>query len=219
VTSDVYQLASCDLRDLAALDKVLLDCGLDKGRPTLFLSECVLIYMTVEESSALILWASANFQQSYFVLYEQVEPYDSFGKAMCENLKARNCPLLSILAFPTLKDQEKRFQSHGWDHVEVWNMNSIYTDLVIKEVEEKKRVDSLEFMDELEEWTLFNKHYCIVLASHHDLVKSQLVDLMKDESCKTAWKLHFSDLVVPVGPQPLLRKPVAVPPWMRRDLA
>lgn len=195
ISSDFYQLVACDLRDVNALDKVLTSCGLDKGRPTLFLSECVLIYMTVEESAALIKWSSEKFDVSYFVLYEQVEPHDNFGKAMLSNLKARGCPLLSILEYPTLGDQQRRFEGLGWDSVEVWDMNRIIGDVVVKNPQEKKRVDSLEFMDELEEETLMHKHYCIALASHH-VAAAQL----SEENCRTAWRLKFADLYVPLGP-------------------
>jgi hypothetical protein len=198
ITSDIYQLASCDLRDLDALDKIIASCGIDRERPVLFLSECVLIYMTVEESAALIKWSSQKFSISYFVLYEQVEPHDNFGKAMLANLKSRGCPLLSILEYPTLEDQKKRFQGLGWDHVEVLDMNQVFSQIVVKDPLEKKRIDSLEFMDELEEETLMHKHYCIALASHH-VGAAEIVG--QPGSCRTQWQLKFEDLMVPVGTQ------------------
>lgn len=205
------------MRDVSALDRVITECGLDKARPTLFLSECVLIYMTPEESGAVISWASEKFQQSYFVLYEQVEPHDNFGKAMLENLKARQCPLLSILKYPTLADQEKRFLSLGWNYVEVWNMDSVYRGVVAREPEENRRLNALEFLDELEEWDLFNQHYFIALASHHAHFASKPNE--QDSSCRTSWKMHFTDLHVPVGLPPTSSAKRAVPAWMLKDLS
>lgn len=197
-------MLGCDLRDLAALDKVIASSGLDLNFPTLFLSECVLIYMTVEESAALIAWTSEKFPVSHFVLYEQVEPHDNFGKAMLDNLKQRGCPLLSIMAYPTLQDQKKRFQGLGWDYVEVQDMDYIFEHVVAKDPEERKRVFALEFMDELEEWQLMHRHYCIALASHHSLfgsaADSSAPSSSQSTSCRTDWQLRFEDLVVPVGP-------------------
>lgn len=155
--------------------------------------------MTVEESSALIKWSSDQFITSYFVVYEQVEPHDNFGKAMIRNLKARGCPLLSIFAFPTLEDQKKRFVELGWDHVEVLDMDQVYSTVVVKDTEERERVNSLEFMDELEEWQLMHKHYCIAIASHHQGMATTAVP--PPSNCRNDWKLSFSDLVVPVGPK------------------
>lgn len=165
-----------------------MEAGLDKSLPTLFLSECVLIYMAPEESARLIEWSQKDFVSSYFVLYEQVEPHDQFGQAMLANLKARGCPLLSILEYATVAKQEQRFLDLGWDSVQVWNMEKIYNGVVVKNREEKSRVDSLEMMDELEEEILFHRHYCICIASH------------ARNTDERPWKLSFEDIEVPLGP-------------------
>jgi len=159
--------------------------------------------MTVEESAALISWASEGFTTSYFVLYEQIEPNDNFGKAMIANLKARGCPLLSILAFPTLADQERRFLGLNWDYVEAWSMEDVYEKVVVKNMGERRRVDSLEFLDELEEWKLFNRHYCIVIASHTqgDSSTAQRPNEASDSTTMTGdGRMRFTELSVPVGP-------------------
>lgn len=202
IRSDVYNSSSVDLRDLGAVERVLAEVGLDKNVPTLFLSECVLIYMTVEESARLIEWTSKDFANSYFVLYEQVEPHDNFGQAMISNLKSRGCPLLSIMEYPTIKDQENRFSSRGWEHVEVWNMEKVYKEVVSKNSKEKARVDSLEMMDELEEENLFNRHYFVALASHRNFkINSHSSEPASSESESSTWKLRFEDLEVPLGPE------------------
>ena len=55
--------------------------------PTLFISECVLIYLEVENSDAIIKWAASNFHAAAFVTYEQIRPHDSFGAIMIKNLQ------------------------------------------------------------------------------------------------------------------------------------
>lgn len=59
-----------------------------------------------------------------FVVYEQVNPEDAFGRQMLQNLELRGCPLLGVLR--TLQDQEKRFTDHNWDHAEAIDMDKIY---------------------------------------------------------------------------------------------
>lgn len=54
--------------------------------PTLFLSECVLIYMKEEHSAAVVRWAS-TFNSALFVTYEQILPDDAFGRMMLKNLQ------------------------------------------------------------------------------------------------------------------------------------
>ena len=40
--------------------------------PTVFLAECVLVYMEPEKSAAIIDWAGTNFKTALFINYEQV---------------------------------------------------------------------------------------------------------------------------------------------------
>ena len=40
--------------------------------PTVFITECVLVYMDPEHSAAIINWAGANFKTAVFINYEQV---------------------------------------------------------------------------------------------------------------------------------------------------
>jgi hypothetical protein len=55
--------------------------------PTLFLSECVLIYLKAEYSDKVIGWAAETFPLSCFITYEQIKPDDPFGAVMIENLE------------------------------------------------------------------------------------------------------------------------------------
>lgn len=40
--------------------------------PTVFITECVLVYMEPEHSVAIVNWAGANFKTAIFINYEQV---------------------------------------------------------------------------------------------------------------------------------------------------
>ena len=41
--------------------------------PTVFITECVLVYMEPEHSAAIINWAGATFKTALFINYEQVK--------------------------------------------------------------------------------------------------------------------------------------------------
>lgn len=59
------------------------------SKPTLFISECVLIYLQPGDSNALIQWAAKTFPSCAFAAYEQILPDDAFGRMMQKNLAVR----------------------------------------------------------------------------------------------------------------------------------
>lgn len=104
----------------------LTHCRHDCSAPTLFISECVLIYMDAHFSSRVISWSAEFFDDVGYVLYEQILPDDAFGRVMMANIKARGCDLLSIRDYPTLEAQIARFREHNFEAVQAWDMNEIY---------------------------------------------------------------------------------------------
>ncbi|KAF1325786.1 Leucine carboxyl methyltransferase, partial [Globisporangium splendens] len=121
-----YHLLPCDLRDINATKQKLEAAGIDQSAPTLFISECVLIYMDAQYSTQLIAWSAEFFEDVSYVLYEQILPDDAFGRVMMANIKARGCDLISIRDFPTLEAQIERFRVHHFEAVQAWDMNQIY---------------------------------------------------------------------------------------------
>lgn len=49
-----YSLIAADLRATSSLKQTLSDAGVDFSAPTIFLAECVLVYMEPQESFALL---------------------------------------------------------------------------------------------------------------------------------------------------------------------
>jgi [phosphatase 2A protein]-leucine-carboxy methyltransferase len=72
IRSDKYLLLPGDLRDVATLGRRLFDAGVDPRVPTLFLAECVLVYMEGEKATELIKWAATHFKTSVFLNYDPV---------------------------------------------------------------------------------------------------------------------------------------------------
>jgi hypothetical protein len=60
--------------------------------PTLFLSECCLVYLPPSDAAALLAWAAAATDPgvpSAVAVYEMTRPSDAFGRTMIANLEVR----------------------------------------------------------------------------------------------------------------------------------
>lgn len=159
------RFVSTDMRVSLELADAMVAAGFRNDVPTIFLSECVLVYMQAMHGDSIIQWASSAVTRapSAMVVYEQYNPSDAFGKVMVENLMMRGCPLLSIFEYPTLELQRERYLQRGWEQCWFANMNEIYSKyLDPKDVE---RIHKLEMMDEFEEWHLIQAHYFVLIAT------------------------------------------------------
>ena len=173
-SNENYNIFPCDLRDLNTVTNGLEKCGFDPNKPTLLLSECVLIYMESEYSNSLIEWAATQIPTSIFVTYEQIKPNDAFGAMMVRNIKQRGCPLKSIHKYPTLKSLKDRYEELGYKDVKIRDMNDVYYNFI--DNEDRARIEKIELFDELEEWHLIQGHYCLAVAVNDDKMNSEEID-------------------------------------------
>lgn len=67
-----YHLVDADLSVLSQVEKKLKESGIDKTMPTLFMSECVLVYIDSHKTTELLKWIAAEFPAAMFINYEQV---------------------------------------------------------------------------------------------------------------------------------------------------
>ncbi|KRY19501.1 putative ATP-dependent Clp protease proteolytic subunit, mitochondrial [Trichinella patagoniensis] len=179
--SSQYALVACDLRNNDELIALLLTgCRLCSMIPTLFIAECVLNYLNVNERKdasnverkAVFLFYRSNrllemfpviFNKCSIISYEQVLPRDTFGRFMCEHFANIGSPLLSIDQYPDASSGIDRLNSLGWENVTVYSLSSIYYCSLSEQ--ERKRISELEEFDEYEMWHLKCSHYVIVVGS------------------------------------------------------
>nr|KAF6489808.1 leucine carboxyl methyltransferase 1 [Molossus molossus] len=135
---------------------------MDTQLPTLLITECVLVYMTPEQSANLIKWAASVFGTAMFINYEQVNMDDRFGQIMIENLRRRQCDLAGVETCKSLDSQKERLLANGWETAAAVNMMELYSRLPQTEV---SRIESLEFLDELELLEQLMRHYCLCWAT------------------------------------------------------
>ncbi|KAJ3149515.1 hypothetical protein HDU86_006920 [Geranomyces michiganensis] len=156
-----YHLLAGDLRTFDSdVSEKMLAAGFQHDAPTLFLSECVLVYLEPATSEQILRAAAAMVRSGIFVVYEQILPDDKFGQTMLQNLRMRGIELPGLTRWPDLEAQRRRFVECGWgDRCDAVDLNH-YWDTVLSR-EEKERVAKLEIFDEIEEWVLLSAHYCV----------------------------------------------------------
>lgn len=162
IRSNNYCLICADLQQQQQIESRLVEVGFDCSAPTVFLSECVLTYLSERYSTRLIAWAHYFNPRSMFVLYEQIHPYDCFGTVMTSHFAKINSPLRSICAYPSIAHQLERFQNCGWAATTAISMSELFYQLP---QEERRRVVCIEPFDEYEEWALKASHYCVIIAA------------------------------------------------------
>lgn len=170
--SPAYHLHPVDLRYLAgqSTGKEPHLEGVDTTLPTLLISECCLVYLSPPEAAGVVDY----FTKTLFppndsgsattplglVLYEPIRPDDPFGRTMVSNLAARGIHLQTLHRYASLELQRERLKEHGFcDGQSAADVDFLWERWVSKE--EKERVSGLEMLDEMEEWQLLARHYCV----------------------------------------------------------
>ncbi|KAH6996268.1 S-adenosyl-L-methionine-dependent methyltransferase [Ilyonectria sp. MPI-CAGE-AT-0026] len=145
-----------------ALGEVTLP-GLRTDIPTLLLSECCLCYLSPSEAAGVLSYFTSRIPSLATVIYEPIKPDDAFGRMMVSNLAARRIRMPTVAVYREPADQEARLRQAGFETVRHMTIDDLWETWVAPE--EKQRVDSLEGLDEVEEWKLLAGHYIVVWGS------------------------------------------------------
>ncbi|XP_012278525.1 leucine carboxyl methyltransferase 1 [Orussus abietinus] len=164
-----YHLIGTDLRHTSDLSNKFMQAEVNFGLPTLFLAECVLVYIDTSAASVLLKWLSEKFPNSIFVNYEQVNMRDKFGQVMLSNLRSRGCLLAGVEDCESLETQQRRFIVNGWEGSNAWTMVEVYDSLPEAE---RTRIERIEMLDERELLTQLLQHYCIAVAWNGQMFKN-----------------------------------------------
>lgn len=164
-----YTLHACDLRDTPSVTSAFAASSIDFSAPTLFLAECVLMYMHPSASDSLLHLAASKFTgPRAFANYEPIKPADAFGRQMISNIAARGSPLLGIDAYPDEASQRRRFREAGWECADAVSMLTAFDRMLSGR--ERVGLNRVEMLDEVEEWNLIMSHYVVVFARSSDAV-------------------------------------------------
>ncbi len=161
-------LLSCDLREAESVVSALLTSSFDPSIPTLIISECVLVYISKRDVECLVKSISNITSNSLWVTYDMINPTDSFGKVMVENLQAAGHRVPGIIDYPSLDTQQQRFLENGWETASSETFLQAFDTMISAEL--KKKIFKLEMFDELEEWCLLMAHYSLTVATKGNLM-------------------------------------------------
>ena len=158
-----YHLIQHDLRDdpLLLVQKLNLKVRL----PTLFLLECVFMYLPNQASKALLTTLSTSVEKAWIVGYEPILGSDPFGRIMQQNLvRARVAtPFSCLLQTRTLQAHLEKLVEGGFSRRAVaCDMWSAYETILTND--QRRRANKSELLDEVEEWILIMRHYCFFAA-------------------------------------------------------
>jgi len=165
VTSENFHLMHVDISGAPdeVLQKITEEASLDKNLPVLFLSECVLIYLEIGQSQKLIDTIPSVFKSPFFLLYEQVNVNDKFGRIMINSIRSTYSSSIGEEACSSLLTQEQRFLKSGsWSLVKA----KLTSDLS-KLLAGYRKAYQIEKLDEEELLEQLLTHYCFLFATNH----------------------------------------------------
>ncbi|KAJ4455713.1 putative leucine carboxyl methyltransferase 1 [Paratrimastix pyriformis] len=158
-----YRLVGADLATADRLIETLRKVPLDPNVPTLVILECVTVYLQPAEVPALLRALGGYFGPGAgpcaVLGYDPTsEATDRFGLIMIENLRSRGIEVPSLMAFPSCQARQQLLTSCGWRFPQCLNMNEAYAKLP---VQDRRRVERTQPLDELEEFRLLHQHYVL----------------------------------------------------------
>ncbi|KAI1081835.1 S-adenosyl-L-methionine-dependent methyltransferase [Whalleya microplaca] len=185
-----YWCHGLDLRDLLKPDAKPL-IGVRTGVPTLLISECCLCYLEIPAAKNVIKHFTERIPNLATIIYEPIHPEDPFGRQMVSNLAARRIQMPTLDAYQDPSKQQARLKEAGFQSVESLTIEQIWQKWV--STEEKERVDSLEGLDEVEEWNLLADHYVMMYVSGEagepsvettaiieEIVRQQVIEILRN---------------------------------------
>lgn len=156
-----YHCIGADMRNIGEVEAKLQQAEINFSSPTLFIAECVLVYIENDCVNRLLTWITSKFKQGLFINYEMCNMNDTFGDVMLGNLRVRGCNLAGIANCKSLETQKARFLNNGWMGAKAWDMVEVYYALTPAE---RQRIEKIEFLDEQELLIQLFQHYCICIG-------------------------------------------------------
>ena len=158
-----YHLIDCDITNKKLFSESLNNIKNSEKDLTIVICECLLVYIDKDITVEMLSTINDKFDNVYLLEYDLIGPDDPFGKEMIDNLKTRDIVLRGFNDIKNIKDQTDRLKESKFEDVNIVDMYYVYFKL--SPINDRKRIERLELMDEFEELNLLQKHACFGYAS------------------------------------------------------
>ena len=158
-----YHLINCDITNKKLFTETLNNIKTQENDLTIVICECLLVYIEESVTIEMISCLTDKFSNMYLLEYDLIGPDDPFGKEMVDNLKTRDIYLKGFDDVKNINDQINRLKKLNFEDINIVDMYHVYFNVL--PLEERKRIEKLELMDEFEELNLLQRHACFGFAS------------------------------------------------------
>jgi tRNA wybutosine-synthesizing protein 4 len=158
-----YHLIDCDITNKKLFSESLSKIKSDENDLTIVICECLLVYIDKDVTIEMLSNINNAFSNVYILEYDLIGPDDPFGKEMIDNLKNRDINLRGFNEVKNVQDQIDRLKEAKFEDINIVDMYYVYFKLL--PIEDRRRIERLELMDEFEELNLLQKHACFGYAS------------------------------------------------------
>lgn len=167
-TNSTCFMVGHDLRQPGILELLHL---FEKTTPTLFVLECVQMYLPSNCSQSILNSISQQCSKVCVLLYDPILGYSPFGKVMEDHLnRAGVTSSQSTMAKTRTVMQHLEFLlTCGYRQAVGCDMWSAYQTVVTSE--QRHQANQCECLDEMEEWIMIMRHYCLVVACNNDVLE------------------------------------------------
>jgi O-methyltransferase involved in polyketide biosynthesis len=163
-TNSTCFMVAHDLRQPGMLEQLHF---FDKTAHTLFVLECVQMYLPSDCSRSILNSISQQCSKVCVLLYDPILGSSPFGKVMEDHLnRARVTTSLSTMVKTRTVMQHLEFLlACGYGQAVGCDMWSAYQTVVTSE--QRQQANQCECLDEMEEWILIMRHYCLIVACNN----------------------------------------------------
>ena len=158
-----YHLIECDITNKKLFSESLNKIENKENDLTIVICECLLVYIDRDITIQMLSSINERFNNVYILEYDLIGADDPFGKEMVDNLKNRDINLRGFNDIKNIKDQIERLKEAKFEDINIVDMYYVYFKLL--PVNDRKRIERLELMDEFEELNLLQKHACFGYGS------------------------------------------------------